>query len=168
MKTETYELLSRLYERHGAQEFGKICQKLLAIAFKKAGYLCVGESERAVQGVDIGEVEKEDAKYSIEVKTTVHSTVTYQKKDQQGLLYKKEKGYQPVLAVLKLHRFGEWYFVRADAIKPGTLYIDTLRPFRLRQLEEEIAPFFDEAVKENFDGTLEEGQGHLDKILKTD
>ncbi len=166
MNTKTFEQLKSLYDTVGGQEFGKLCQKLLAIAFQKAGYSCVAESERGVQGVDIGEVEKGDEKYSIEVKTTTTDYVTYEKKDEEGLKYKKEKGYTPVLAVLKLDRFSDWFFIKADSLKVGRIYIDSLRPFRMHNLEQKISPYFEKTVEEHYKGALQHGQSYLDNVLK--
>lgn len=166
MDTETYERLKELYDKYGPQEFSKICQKFLAIAFKKAGYSGAAESERGVQGVDIEEVEKKGKKYSIEVKTTIKDYIIYEEKDEKGLQYKKEKNNQPILAILKLDIFEEWFFIKADNLKAGRLNIDSLRPYRVHELEKEISPFFDEAVKEHHRNTFNEGQEYLNRVLK--
>lgn len=166
MKTEIYEKLERLYQKFGAREFGKICQKFLAIAFKKAGFKYAAESERGVQGIDIGEAVRGNEKYSIEVKTTRLNTVQYGLKDEMALLNQKSKGFQPVLAVLKLDRFSSWFFVRADNLKHGSIFIDRLRAYRLHELENEISRFFDEVINEHFENTLREGQSYLDRVLK--
>lgn len=166
MKTEIYERLKILYDEYGPQEFGKLCQKFLAIAFKKAGYRCVQETERGVQGVDIGEVEKGDEKYTIEVKTTITNFINYEQKDVEGLQYQKEKGYQPVLAVLQLDRFSDWFFAKADTLRAGSIYIDSLRVYRLRELEKKISPLFDDTINKHYKETLQKGQSYLDNVLR--
>lgn len=166
MKTEIFDRLKNLYDKSRPQEFGKLCQKFLAIAFQKAGYTCVAETERGVQGVDIGEVEKEDEKYTIEVKTTITNSIHYGQKDIEGLQYQKEKGYQPILAVLRLERFSDWIFAKADKIKPGSIYINNLRAYRLHKLEQSIQPWFDETIKEHFKDALQGGQEYLDNVLR--
>lgn len=166
MKTEIYDKLEKLHDKYGPREFGKLCQKFLAIAFQKAGYSCVAESERGVQGVDIGEIEKGDEKYSIEVKTTITDYINYEKKDEEGLRYKKEQGYQPILAVLKLDRFSDWVFEKADGLKAERIYIDSLRIYRMRELESNISPLFDETVMEHYERSLQEGQSYLDNVLR--
>lgn len=166
MKTEIYDRLKMLYDKYGPQEFGKLCQKFLAIAFQKAGYACVAETERGVQGVDIGEVEKGDEKYTIEVKTTITNSIHYEQKDVEGLQYKKEKGYQPVLAVLRLDRFSDWIFAKADTLKSGSINIDSLRVYRLRELEKNASPLFDDTINEHYKETLREGQSYLDNVLR--
>ena len=51
MKTATYLRLCRLHAAHGPRIFGKVCQKLVALAFQEGG--CSHVVERGVQGVDI-------------------------------------------------------------------------------------------------------------------
>ncbi|MEO0073010.1 MAG: hypothetical protein ABIK10_06260 [candidate division WOR-3 bacterium] len=166
MKTEVYEKLEDLHKKYGPREFGKICQKLLAIAFREAGFSCVAESERGVQGVDIGEAVRGDEKYSIEVKTTTTDYIYYEKKDEDGLRYKKEQGYQPILAVLKIDRFANWFFVKADELDAGKIYIDSLRVYRIHKLEEEILPYFEKATIEHYKETRNDGQNYLDRMLR--
>ena len=164
MKTETYERLKGLYEKHESREFGKLCQKFLAIAFQRAGYTHI--EERGVQGVDFDAAKERNEKYAVEVKTTVGKRVNFEQKDVEGLKKRKKDGYQPVLAVLRLDRFSDWILATADAIKSGNLYIDSLRVHRLPELERCIGPLFDRAVEEHFEGAMREGQYYLDKVLR--
>lgn len=164
MKTETYERLKNLYDKYGPQAFGKLCQKFLAIAFRMTGYSHI--VERGVQGVDVDAADEKGVKYAVEVKTTVTKSVNFEQKDVDGLQKRKKDGYQAVLAVLRLDRFSDWIFAKADILKPGSLYIDSLRIYRLRELEVCISPLFDKAVKEHFDGTMQEAQRYLDNVLR--
>jgi Holliday junction resolvase len=164
MKTEIYERLKKLHDRYGAQEFGKLCQKFLAIGFRMAGYSHV--VERGVQGVDIDAAGEKGDKYTIEVKTTLKKSVNFEQKDVDGLQKKKVDGYLGVLAVLRLDRFANWLFVKAETIKLGSLVIDSLRPYRLSELERCICPFIDEAINQHFDGTMREAQRYLDNVLR--
>jgi len=164
MKTKTYERLRKLHDKYGPQEFGKLCQKFLAIGFRLAGYSHV--VERGVQGVDIDAAEENEGKYSIEVKTTAGKYVNFEEKDVDGLQKRKKDGYQTVLAVLRLGRFSNWIFAKADKIKPGRLFIDSLRPHRLHEFEGKICTFIDKAISEHFDGTMQEAQRYLDNVLR--
>jgi len=49
MRRATYEWLNLLYDGYDPREFGKLCQKLLAISYRRAGLIHV--VERGVQGV---------------------------------------------------------------------------------------------------------------------
>lgn len=165
METGTYERLKKLHKKYGPQEFGKICQKFLAISFQMAGYTHI--EERGVQGVDVdaaGENRRE--KYAIEVKTTLRNSINFEHKDVEGLQKRKEDGYQSILSVLRLNRFSDWIFAKADTIKAGSLYIDSIRVYRLHELENSIRPCFDKTVKEHFDGTMREAQRYLDNVLR--
>ena len=164
MKIETYERLRRLHERYGAQEFGKVCQKLLAISFGMAGYGHV--VERGVQGVDVDAAEENGERYAVEVKTTTRQLVQFEQKDAEGLENRRKDGYQPLLAVFRLFLFSEWYFVKADRLKPGGIPFDSLRPYRLRTLEDRIKPYFDQAMEEHFKGAMERSQAYLDGVLR--
>jgi len=164
MKTEIYERLKKLHDRYGAQEFGKLCQKFLAIGFRMAGYSHV--VERGVQGVDVDAAGEKGDKYTIEVKTTLKKSVNFEQKDVDGLQKKKVDGYLGVLAVLRLDRFANWVFAKAETIKIGSLVIDSLRPYRLSELERCICPFIDEAINQHFDGTMREAQRYLDNVLR--
>jgi len=164
MKTETYERLKCLHDKYGPQEFGKICQKLLAIAFQMAGYNHI--VERGVQGVDVDAGGESGEKYAIEIKTTITKSVNFEQKDVEGLQKRKADGYQPILAVLRLERFSDWIFAKADIIRRGSIYIDSLRVYRLRELQKRICPFFDKVIKEYFEGARQEGQRYLNNILQ--
>lgn len=164
MKTEIYERLKNLHHKSGPQEFGKLCQKFLAIAFQMAGYTHI--VERGVQGVDVDAAGEKGEKYAVEVKTTATRSVNFEKKDVDGLQKRKEDGYQPILAVLRLDRFSDWIFAKADTVKPGSVYIDSLKIYRLPELEGRLCPLFDRAVDEHFDGTMREAQRYLDNVLR--
>jgi len=164
VRTEIYEQLKKLHDRYRPQEFGKLCQKFLAIGFQLAGYDHI--VERGVQGVDVDAAGEKGEKYTIEVKTTVKKSVNFEQKDVDGLQKKKVDGYLGVLAVLRLDRFANWVFAKVETIKPGSLVIDSLRPYRLSELEREICPFIDEAINQHFEGTMRESQKYLDTVLR--
>lgn len=165
MKVETYEKLSRLHRRYGAQEFGKICQKLLAVAFCSAGYGHV--VERGVQGVDVDAARDGGDKSALEVKTTEKDCVVFGKKDKQGLSSRAKDGYRQILAVLQIDPLSEWYFVDATRIRVGTLTVESLRPYRQKDLETTIWPLFEGSVKEHFSGAMTGGQQYLDSVLSS-
>lgn len=164
METRTYELLECLYQEYGPREFGKLCQKLLAISFQMAGYSHI--VERGVQGVDIDAAGESGEKYAVEVKTTASEYINIEPKDVDGLKKRKKDGYQPVLAALRLDRFSDWILAKADEIEPRRMYIDRLRAYRLPELEERIRPLFNKAVEEHFNRTMQDAQKYLDDVLR--
>lgn len=163
MNAETFELLEKLHGRHGPREFGKICQKFLALSFRLAGFTHI--EERGVQGVDL-DAASDSEKFTTEVKTTVKDSILFQKKDAEGLLKRTADGYRPLLAVLRLGPLSDWFLVHADRLKPGLLLIDMLRPYRFRELEQRLDPLFDDAVREHGAGAMREAQVYLDDMLR--
>ena len=164
-RARVFECLSALGARHGPRERGKLCQKLLAIAFRMAG--CANITERGVQGVDVDACQANGEKYTIEVKTTEADSVPIGKKDVLGLQQRaRQDGYLPVLAVLRVALFSEWYLAKATSLKSGLVLIDSLRPQRLRELELVIQPEFDKAICEHIEGALDNSQAYLDAVLR--
>ncbi len=164
MSTELYCSLKDLHARYGAREFGKIVQKQLAIAFHLAGFARV--VERGVQGVDVDAVGSLLERYTTEVKTTQTESIPFAAKDKKGLAARQEDGYQPLLAVLRLSPLSDLFLVHAGNLRPGRLYIESLRPYRFHELELRIQPCFAQAVLEHFEGTLTGSQFYLDQVLR--
>ena len=164
MKSEVFERVMKLEDRHGPREHGKVCQKLLALAFRRAGYLHI--VERGVQGVDVDAATPDGKRYAVEVKTVRSAHVTFGRKDAEGLCRRQTDGYTPLLAVLRLEPFSSWYFVKAGGLAPGRHLLESLRARRLRSLESLVEPLFDEVLLEHFEGALGGGQGYMDSVLR--
>jgi hypothetical protein len=164
LTTESYCLLKDLHARHGPREFGKIVQKLLAIAIQHAGFSRI--VERGVQGVDVDAAADTLERYAAEVKTTIKNAVFFGSKDLEGLSARQHDGYQPMLAVLRLAPLSELFLVHAATLRCGRLPIASLRPFRCRELENRIEPCFRRAVCEHFEGALTGSQFYLDRVLR--
>lgn len=162
MTIETFERLLVLRNRYD-REFGKLCQKMLALAFRSAGYTIM--QERGVQGVDIDVAGATD-RFSIEAKTTDREAVAFERKDAEGLAVRRRDGYQPVLAVLQIKLFADWMFVKADRLVPGQLAVEGLRAHRMRDLEDLVAPRFDPIVEAHTSRAMAGGQAYLDAVLR--
>jgi hypothetical protein len=162
MQRATYEWLKELHERYDGREFGKLCQKFLALAYRRAGFGHV--IERGVQGVDVDAADGR-AKYATEVKTTINHAVVFQDKDVAGLRARKCDGYQPLLAALRLSPLSDWLLADAEHLAAGVFTLDQLRPYRRHDLEGVIQPLFAEVVQEHGDGTLAGSQQYLDGVL---
>ena len=165
MNPIVYTPLLDLHARWGPQEFGKIAQKFLAIAFRYAGYQRI--VERGVQGVDVDAAGDGLVAYTTEVKTTTSLEVLFAAKDVEGLNDRAAEGYTTVLACLFLRSvLCNWIFTDAGALRVGQLKEDQLRPGRFRQLEALIIPQFDRAVTNHFPGAMRSSQGYLDDVLR--
>jgi hypothetical protein len=162
MRRATYEWLNLLYDRYGPREFGKLCQKLLAISYRRAGFIHV--VERGVQGVDV-DAAGGQARFATEVKTTINGAVVFQAKDAAGLNARRADGYLPLLGVLRLSPLSDWLLTDAEHLAPGRLAIDSLRPYRRHDLEGDLRPLFAEVVDQHAESALAGAQAYLDRIL---
>jgi len=165
MKPNVFETLRQIRNKHGHGEFGKIAQKLLAIALCR---LCFTVAERAIQGVDIDAV-REDLRYSFEVKTTDKDEITIGEKDIRGLQQRTQDGYKIGFAVLRVSLLSNWVLASGDNILPGTVRIGRFKTQSILPLEEEVNEAFSVAVQEYGRDILsaDKGQGQMvaDRIL---
>jgi hypothetical protein len=164
LNTELFCLLKDLHSRHGAREFGKIVQKMLAIAFRLAGFNRI--VERGVQGVDVDAIGTSTERYATEVKTTKNDSVPFASKDIDGLAARQRDGYEPLLAVLRLTPLSDLFLVHAVNLRCGRLQIASLRPYRFHALEARLQPCFALAVREHFEGAYTGSQYYLDRVLR--
>lgn len=164
MNPHTYELLTELRERTG-REYGKLVQKLLAIAFLESG---VDELvDRCVQGIDL-ELKTGGRHIALEVKTTETAQVTLGRKDLEGLERQRKQGAEPYVAFLGGGLLDEWIFARYH---PGELPAGKkigafrLRAYRDRELEGRIQSLFEAAVAQHVNVATFERQAGLDRVL---
>ncbi len=163
MNISTYSSLTKLRQIYGPHIFGKICQKFVALAFRRGG--CQHIVEREVQGVDIDAVSIELGRLAVEIKTTIGDAVVYQKKDADCLRSRINDGYKPIFGVLRLSLFSDWYFVNAKQLTPGTFPLTHLRALRCRKLSQWLSPLFDDVVEKYYFETRQNSQNYLDEVL---
>lgn len=169
MKLEVHR---RLAEIAAAQDkgYGKLAQKLLAIAFLEAGAARI--TERSVQGIDLEVTLDDGRRLALEVKTSepgASGEVKLGAKDIQGLVARTEEGFEAYVAVLGNRLLDDWVLARhaPGEIAPGETFSPTrLRPFRDRALEARIAEPFAEAVGRHADRATQGGQAALDAVLR--
>ena len=166
MKYEVYRRLSEL-SKVSDKEYGKLIQKLLAIAFCKAG--AVRLIERSIQGIDLEVTLPDERRIAVKVKTAQEQSVKFGKKDLDGLASQAEAGLEPYFALLGSQLLDEWILARyyVDEIKPNQQYrLTQLRTYRDKELEESIRQHFDEAVIEYTNLPDTNRQGALDEVLR--
>ncbi|MFW6116897.1 MAG: hypothetical protein ACOC6F_04140 [bacterium] len=163
--TDTFERLQRLQTRFGPRVFGKIVQKLLALALYAAGFEYV--VERGVQGVDIDAAMPDGRKYAIEVKTTGGEGVSLSEDNIEALKDRSKDGYCPLVAVLRMQMFEAWLFaaIPLRRLRPGPLPVGTLRAYRLYELEAAIGPAFEIVITQHCRGVLSGGEHYLSDVL---
>ena len=166
MKHEVYRRLSELSEASD-KEYGKLVQKLLAIAFCKAGAIRL--IERSIQGIDLEITLPDERQIAVEVKTAQDQTVKFGKKDLDGLASQIEAGLEPYFAVLGSDLLDEWILASYNVgeIRPNQQYrLTQLRAYRDTELENQIREHFEEAVVEYTNLPETNRQGALDEVLR--
>jgi hypothetical protein len=166
MKHEVYRRLSELSEV-SEKEYGKLIQKLWAIAFCKAG--AVRLIERSTQGIDLEVTLPDERRIALEVKTAQDQSVKFGKKDLDGLASQADAGLEPYFALLGSQLLDEWVLARcyAGEIKPNQQYrLTQLRAYRDKELEDSIREHFDEAVLEHTNLPEANRQSALDEVLR--
>ena len=164
MRLEVHQRLSELSAASG-KEYGKLVQKLLAIALLEAGAETL--TDRCTQGIDL-EASFRGKRRAIEVKTTETGAVSLGKKDLEGLAAREADGMRGYVAVLGNRFLDEWTFARfhAGELAPSQSYsITQLRPYRDVEMERAVAKPFAEAVLQHADAARRGGQGALDEVL---
>lgn len=165
MKSDTFGRLQTLRKNYGPGIFGKIAQRLLALAFYDADFNVV--AERSVQGDDIAVANSVGEKYALEVKTTEKKTILISKGNLDALKERASDGYIPLVATLRIQLFEDWVVAKIplNQLRPGSLPLSRLRAYRMRQLEDSICPAFERVVNEHFSSVLSAGEQYLIKVL---
>lgn len=164
MNPQTHRTLEDLRNRTG-REYGKLLQKLLAIAFLDSGVDRL--VDRCTQGIDL-EVQLAGKRYAFEVKSCEEDQITLGKKDLEGLKRQQDDGAEAYVAVLGGSLLDEWMFVR---FHPGELppskKLSTfqLRAYRNRELEDRLRRPFEEAVARHAGTAVYDRQAGLDRVL---
>jgi hypothetical protein len=168
MDTLTLERLRRLRAEYGVGVFGKIAQKLLALAFCRMSFTHV--VERSVEGVDIDVATGGGDKYALEVKTTDGRSFVLSEANIGALSDRTKDGYVPVIAALRLAVFGRWILAQIplDELHPGSVSVEHLRAYRMRDCEALLGRAFEEVVERHFQGALEGGLQYLSEQLSKD
>lgn len=168
MKTETYWFLEDIIKKHNESETGKILQCLLALSFYHL-LKCKPEhiSINLVEGVDIV-IDYDDFKYAIEVKTTSRNNINMGEKDFYGLEKYNEKGYIPIVCVLKINLFSEWLLISPKRLKRKlTWNVEELfTDDEFKNLGVNLNNIFEELLDEYAFQIKDGGLGYLLKILK--
>jgi len=163
---QTYRTLEEIRNRTG-REYGKLLQKLLAIALLESGVDRL--VDRCTQGIDL-EVQLAGKRYAFEVKTTEEDRITLGKKDLEGLDRQLTDGAEAYVVVLGGGLLDEWMFVRyyPGELSPARkLSTFQLRAFRDRELEERLRGPFEEAVARHANTAIYDRQRGLDRVLES-
>ena len=166
MNLQVHEKLRTLSAERG-KEYGKLVQKLLAIALLDSGVECL--IDRSTQGIDL-EVKFAGRRLALEVKTCEGGSLSLGKKDLAGLDRQHADGLETYVPVLGDRSTDDWIFVRyvpGELPSAKQLSLFKLRAYRDRELETRIARTFERAVLEHAALASREGQGGLDRVLES-
>jgi len=161
---QTHRYLEDIRGKTG-KEYGKLLQKLLAIAFLETGVEQL--VDRCTQGIDL-EVRVGGARLAFEVKTCEEDQISLGKKDLDGLERQRSEGVEAYVAVLGGGLLDDWIFVsyHPGELPPGKkLSTFQLRPYRNRELENRIRSSFEEAVARHANTAVYDRQPGLDRVL---
>ena len=165
MKQQTHETLERLRDAVG-REYGKLVQKLLAIAFLETDVQKL--VERSTQGIDL-EMEIAGERVVFEVKTSESDSIRLSSKDLEGLDRYVEDGARVYLAVLTNGPLEDWILARymPDEFPRGKdLTSFAFRAHRDVDLEQRILIAFDHVVDRDVHTALTGRQRGLDQVLQ--
>ena len=165
MRPDVHRRLLELSEATG-QQYGKLAQKLLAIAFLDAG--AEELTDRGIQGIDL-EVTLSGRRLAIEVKTSETESIQLTAKDLEGLAARASTGAAAYLAVLGGRLLDDWTFARfhyGELSAARTWSVTALRPYRDRTLEMTVGETFPNAVLVHTAAALRGGQRALDDVLR--
>ena len=168
MDVITFRHLRQLREVFGPKVFGKIAQKLLALSFRRMGFTHV--VERSVEGVDIDIARDSEDKYALEVKTTEGLSIRLDEGNVHALRDRAKDAYLPVIGALRLAVFEKWVLAQVplDELSAGNILVDSLRAYRIKDLEDPLQPAFEDVIEEHFQGTLDRGLQYLSEQLAKD
>jgi len=165
VKHETHANLERLRAEVG-REYGKLVQKLLAVAFLETDVQKL--VERSTQGIDL-EMDIAGERCVFEVKTSESDSVRLTPKDIEGLDRLVEDGARVYLAVLTNGPFEDWILARYVPGEFATGKDLTSFPFRAHRdqdLEQRILTAFDGVVDRDVHTAITRRQGGMDEVLQ--
>lgn len=165
MKVDTFQHLQQIRAKFGPGIFGKIAQKLLALALYEAGFFDI--VEREVQGADIDATNIMGKKYALEVKTTDGESIPISRENIEALKDRTKDGYLPVIAALRIQMFEDWVFANIPLgnLRPSSLPFSRLRAYRIKDIGTSVCPAFEVVVNQHFSGVLAGGEHYLSQVL---
>jgi len=151
------EILKQLGDRYGERLRGKILQRLLELAFHRAGYRLV--EERMSEGTDFDVCHRldPDRRYSLEVRTSREGKVPVKPEDLRLMDERSRDGYATGLAALRVGPNPLWVFIRREELSPPWARISVGTSDAWRDLDAEVNPAFRQVLAEKGSVAVEEG-----------
>lgn len=145
MRTKVHLQLKKLWEKHGAHEFGRICQLLFGFCLLNLKFqIQIFQLSGRPDIVAMCNMEK----FAFEIKTQSGSVATIKPEDLTGV---KEYPEQAIIAVLSYPDLDcNWILAKADEIKAGKWPISFLKQHSTLRLEDELNTAFPEVLEKYF------------------
>ena len=159
MRARVYSQLEKLWEKHGAHEFGKICQILLGfcllrLQFQIKIFQLTGRPDILAM--------RSDENFAFEVKTQSRYWATIKPADLEGI---KEYPEQAIIAVLSYPDLDcSWVLAKANDMRAGEWSISSLKQYSISPLEEEVNKVFPEVLGDYF-STADQGTTVLYEVF---
>lgn len=145
MRAKVHSQLEKLWGKHGAHEFGKICQILLGICLLRLKFRI--QIFQLSGRPDIVAI-RNTKKFAFEVKTQSTSVATIKPEDIKGV---KEYPEYAIIAVLSYPDLDcSWIPTKADDIKAGKWPISFLKQHSILPLGNELNAVFPKVLEEYF------------------
>lgn len=162
MGYQTLEQLKALLDKHGPQEFGRICQAILErILEEDLGYQI---RIRKVERPDIQAV-RDDTKLNIEVKAQDKPEFSITQRDLDGVFTAVDRESIPIIAVLDVSLNPEWMFLDAENLHPGTYKKVAAGIHMIHDLTDEVNDAFPEALDECIEFAMSGGSGAVRRAI---
>jgi hypothetical protein len=145
MRARVYSQLEKLWEKHGAHEFGKICQILLGLCLLQLKFrIQIFQLSGRPDIVAMRSAEK----FAFEVKTQSGSETIIKPEDLKGI---KDYPEYAIVAVLSYPDLDcSWILAKADNIRARKWPISFLKQYSMLPLQDELNEIFPEVLEKFF------------------
>ena len=160
------DLLRRVAASHDDRQRGKILQRLLALAFDREGYRLV--EERLSEGTDLDfcHRERQDEKYSFEVRTTEGFVVPVKDEDLRQMDERARDGYATGIAALRIAPGGRWVFLRREWLMPPSVRLARGTTRGWEELASRINAAFDGVLDSHGEAAVTQGLDGLAAAIR--
>lgn len=160
-----FEFLSRLDREFEPRLRGKILQRLLQLAFDRAGYRLV--DERISEGIDFDVIHRTepDRRLSFEARTTESFIVPVKVEDLRQMAAREAEGYQTGVAALRIAPGARWVFIAHAWLRTPGVRVSVGNTKGWEELASTVNTNFDSVVAEHGALALAEGLNGLQPLI---
>lgn len=162
---QRYEFLAQLDREYEPRLRGKILQRLLQLAFHRAGYRLV--DERISEGIDFDVVHREhpERRFSFEARTTESFTVPVKLEDLRQMDAREAEGYRAGIAALRIAPGARWVFIARPWLRPPSVRVSVGNTPGWEELAAGVNARFEEVLSDTGAQALAEGLEGLEALM---